>query len=163
MDADLKSLLDEPRRRGRPPGRRNKTPLVKDTEEVFPDQGAPDVDQILNDQLRYIAAAQKQIAKESQTGFTTTGLRQLHSISGALVRAVEALGRAAKVKEELASRMSPSQLLEAAISKCEQQDLPTLNMIIRRLTKFRAGKVGGFTPTLVTAADAIAAAQEEGE
>lgn len=162
MDADdLSKLLEDeaPRkRRGRPPGSRNRVGVAQSPV----DAGPPDVDTILNDQLRTIAAAQKQMASDTRDGFTEGQLRRLHALAAATVRAVEAMARAAKVKQELAERMSPAQVLEAAIQKIEQQPIETINAVIRRLTKVRNGLVGGFTPrTLVTAAEAIAAATKD--
>jgi hypothetical protein len=83
----------------------------------------------LRDEMTAIAAGEEELA-----GFD---IRKLHELSQALCRTVEALKRASDVAEEMVKRMSPEQLLEAAIQKIAAQDRPTVEYAIKRLRETR--------------------------
>jgi hypothetical protein len=86
----------------------------------------------------------------------------LEKLSVAIVRAVEALKKSADLAEEFAARLTPEQLLEAAVRKIESQDLATLTYAIKRLRahRQRLGPVSGqearAMADVATATDAIA-------
>lgn len=65
-------------------------------------------------------------------------ISKLAELSNAIVRAVDGLKKYDGLADELQRRLSPKQLLEAAIKKIEGQDIPTLNYAIRRLRAYRA-------------------------
>ena len=53
------------------------------------------------------------------------------------MRTIDALKKSSDLAEELARRMTPAQLLEAALRKVEGQDLATLTYAIKRLCAYR--------------------------
>jgi len=59
--------------------------------------------------------------------------KELLDLSNALTRCMEGMKKHSDLANELASRMSAEDLLEAAIAKLEGQSLPTLNYAIKRL------------------------------
>ena len=60
-------------------------------------------------------------------------IEKLLKLSTGLDRAIGALARSSKLAEELAARMTPRQLLDAALEKIEAQDEPFITYVIRRL------------------------------
>ncbi len=97
-------------------------------------------------------------------------ISKLEKLSQAIVRAITALKQSDELAKELSSRMSPEELLEAAVKKLEGQDIATLNYAIKRLRahRERIAPVGGFDklqmgepPALATASGAIADLMDE--
>ncbi len=169
-------------RRGRPPGSRNR-PKDEHGESVPPlrppatvpleDYGHSDPDTIVARQLTMLDWAQGALRNEMKRAMQGKGqwiqyedIAKLEKLSMAIVRAIDALGRANELATEMASRMSAEQLLEAALKKIEAQDIATLNYAIKRLRahRERLAPVGGMDKiqmgepsSLATATDAIAA------
>lgn len=138
----------EPKRgRGRPPGSRNKAPdrQVPPGTTALADYRHADPDSLISRQLGLIDWAQQALRNEMKVGLSAaegkrvsvSDVGMIEKLSNALVRALDALKKSADVAEEMAARMSPEDLLEAALSKVEGQDLPTLNYAIKRLRAHR--------------------------
>lgn len=144
---------------GRPPGTRNGhklTPLAKLprwSNYISPpkmDYRYEDIETLVARQLSMVGLAQDRIREEmigvNKDGderymgdkiVTTEDIERLLDLSATLVRSIDALQRCTKVAEELKSKLTPEQVLEAAIKKIESQDLNTLSNIIQRLARFR--------------------------
>lgn len=147
------------KKRGRPPGRRNGsknghklTPLSKlpkwsgYTVPPKMDYRYEDIETLVARQLSMVGLAQDRIRQEmigqNEDGserymgdkiVTSEDIERLADLSSTLVRSIDALQRCTKVAEELKSKLTPEQVLEAAIKKIEAQDLNTLSRIIQRL------------------------------
>jgi carbamoylphosphate synthase large subunit len=94
---------------------------------------------MLSRQLAIIDAAQDYLDAKLRSGeFTERECKTMVGMCSALNSTVQALARSSKFAEELAARMTPRQLLDAAIEKLEAQDEPTLTYCIRRLRAARA-------------------------
>lgn len=124
----------EGRKPGRPPGSRNKTGRAKT------DYNHSDPDTICSRQLSMLEAAQKAMKRDldrlesgEEKWVDVKTILALEKLSNAVVRAIDALKKSADLADELASRLTPEQLLEAAIKKLEAQDLPTIKYAIKRL------------------------------
>lgn len=94
-------------------------------------------------QLMLIDVAQQHVANELEQihedyTIPEDTIEKLLKLASALDRAVSSLARSSKLAEELAARMSPRELLEAALVKLEGQDEPTLTYAIRRLRAARS-------------------------
>lgn len=136
----------EPRKRGRPPGVRNKPAvrLVPPATIVGEDYRHADADAIVSRQLAMLDWAQQAMRNEMKRAMGGKGvnvsledIQKLEKLSNAVVRAIDALKKSSDLADELASRLTPEQLLEAAIKKVEGQDLATLNYAIKRLRAHR--------------------------
>jgi hypothetical protein len=145
---------DQPKRRGRPPGSRNKPkdrlvpPSTKPLEDIVP----VDPDSLVARQLTLLNWAQISLRNEMKKAMQAKGewisaedIEKLTDLSQALIRTIDALKKSADLAAELASRMTAEQLLEAAIRKIEGQDVATLNYAIKRLRahRERIAPVGG--------------------
>lgn len=104
----------------------------------------PDPFALIDRQFAIIDWAQQALRNELTAGFAADGMhimpgstKQIGELSNALARNVEALKKHMDLAEEVAARMSPADLLEAALKKLEGQDLKTLNYAIRRLRAYR--------------------------
>lgn len=168
-------LMDEPKRRGRPPGSRNR-PKDEQGRAVPPstlpreDYHHPDPDAIVARQLTLVDWAQQALRNEMKRAMQSKGewigevdIAKLEKLSQSVVRAIEALRKSSDLAMEMAARMTPEQLLEAALKKIEGQDLATLNYAIKRLRahRERLAPVGGMDKlqmgeTRATATTAIA-------
>ena len=157
IDAEEADAKPKKRRPGRPPGRGNKLqPLSElpkwDTYAVPPklDYRHEDIETLVARQLSMVGLAQDRIRQEmigvdgegkktymGEKTITTDDIERLMDLSSTLVRSIDALQRCTKVAEELKNKLTPEQVLEAAILKIQAQDLPTLTNIIQRLIKFR--------------------------
>ena len=146
------SILEEKKRRGRPPGSRNK-PVPK----LLPSSPSrakdayqhEDPDTLVAQQLTLLSAAQQSVRERMVDG--TWDMRDLAQMATALSKTIEALKRTQDVAEEVSRRMSPEQLLEAAIAKISAQDEATVEYCIRRLREVRRA-----TKKEQTATDALA-------
>lgn len=123
------------RKRGRPPGSRNKI-----RGRALSDYAHSDPDTICARQLTMLEAAQKALQRDlekmvsgEEKWVDVKNILALEKLSNAIVRGIEAMKKSADLADELASRLTPEQLLEAAIKKLEAQDLPTLKYAIKRL------------------------------
>lgn len=152
---------DKPRR-GRPPGVRNKKKdvhgeavprLVPPSSQPLEDYRHVDPDTIVSRQLTMLDWAQQAMRNEMKRAMQAKGqwiggddIAKLEKLSQAIVRSIDALRKSDDLAKEMASRMSPEQLLEAALAKIEGQDLATLNYAIKRLRahRERLAPVGGF-------------------
>lgn len=150
---------DKPKRRGRPPGSRNKpkhheeTRLVPPSTTPLEDLQHDDPDTIVARQLTMLSWAQQAMRNEMKRAMQAKGewisgedVAKLEKLSQAIVRAIDALKRSSDLASEMASRLSAEELLEAALRKIESQDVATLNYAIKRLRahRERIAPVGGF-------------------
>lgn len=138
---------DKPRR-GRPPGRRNKPVLAQPI--LVPPSTKPgldfadaDVDSIVARQLSMVSWAQQALRNEMMRAYQAKGvsisfedIEKLEKMSNAIVRSVDGLKKASDLAEELATRLSPQQLLDAAMKKIQGQDRATLRRCIRQLRQY---------------------------
>lgn len=142
-----------PKKRGRPPGSRNLAPLTAiltpPSFEAGGEYKHADLETMISKVLSLLDWAIGATRNELMRGYQGKGLsiqvediEKLSQLALALTRAVDSLKKSSDLAEELASRMSPEQLLEAAIKKLEGQDLKTLRAAIRRLRQY-VEKVGG--------------------
>ena len=104
----------------------------------------PDPDSIVSRQLTLLDWAQQAMRNEMQRRMQGKGvsieladIQKLEKLSNAIVRAIEALKKSSDLSEELANRLTPEQLLEAALKKIEGQDLATVTYAIKRLRAHR--------------------------
>jgi hypothetical protein len=138
----------QPKRRGRPKGSRNAPALFKPiltppADEVKGDYKHADIDTIIARQLSMVDWAQQATRNEMMRAYQAKGLsvqvadiERLTALSTAIMRSVDALKKSSDLASELASRMTPEQLLEAALAKIEGQDIKTLRYAIRRLRAY---------------------------
>ncbi len=143
------------RKRGRPPGVKNRQPMVivPDGPRETPPGFEPMDDYRHADPLTMVSRnyamldwAQQALRVEMKRGLgADKGMRvseldiaKLLDLSNTLMRMLEAHKRAIGVAEELAKAKTPAELLEISIRKIEGQDLPTLQAVIRRLREHRA-------------------------
>lgn len=180
-------LDDEPskvKRRGRPPGTRNGhklTPLSKLpswSNYVTPpkmDYRHEDIETLVGRQLSMVGLAQDRIREEmigvdkngnerymGDKKVTCEDIERLLDLSATLVRSIDALQRATKVAEELRSKLTPQEVLEAAIAKIEAQDLVTFSSIIQRLIRKRKKNPShNKAVKTIAAADSLAELEKE--
>lgn len=153
---NLDSLVEgtPKKRRGRPPGTRNGRKLVPlskvenwDAYKTPPlmDYRHEDIDALVGRQLSMVGLAQDRIRQEMlgsadakcEKTITVDDVERLVDLSNALVRSIDALQRATKITAELKSKLTPEQVLNAAIEKIKSQDVATLTLIIQKLAKHR--------------------------
>jgi hypothetical protein len=156
----MKIENDEPvkRKAGRPVGSRNGNKLLplgklsKWDSYTVPhkmDYRHEDIETLVGRQLSMVGLAQDRVRQE-MLGTTAEGepgriakpitmddVERLNDLSNALVRSIDALQRATKVAEELKKKLTPEQVLNAAVEKIKAQDVPTITEIIRILDKHR--------------------------
>jgi hypothetical protein len=120
------------KRPGRPRGSQNRYAAVQSTaaaQETIPDEiRIPDLADLIAEQLRMIGRAQRALGKADRLA-----VKDLRDLSAALDQAVAAVSRAAKSQEDILSRMSQSQLAEAAIRRLEDADPSTRALALRRI------------------------------
>jgi HEPN domain-containing protein len=152
----------EKRGRGRPPGSKNRKRedgmtsgagrLVPPSGSAMDDYRHPDYDAMFSRQFALIDWQQQALRNKMKAGLGAGGkmtdpkdTKELLDLSNALTRSVEGLKKFRDMAEELAKRMGPAELLEAAMKKLEGQDLATLNYAIKRLRahRERLAPVGG--------------------
>lgn len=145
MDAEI------PKKRGRPPGRRNKPALVRPEDEArlippsskpHADYQHPDPDALVSRMLSLLDWQMQALRNEMTRAYQAKGvsidvkdIERLEKLSNTLNRSINAMKGASDLAEELAKRMTAEQLLEAAAKKIEGQDAATLRYFIKR---FRA-------------------------
>jgi hypothetical protein len=102
-----------------------------------------------------------QPGKISKT-ITIDDVERLNDLSNALVRSIDALQRATKVADELQAKLTPEQVLDAAVTRIKAQDLPTLTEIIKQLEKHRKRdpRHNAVVNKTVAAADSIASLED---
>lgn len=125
--------------------------------------------------------AQQACRNEMQRAMQGKGLhvdisdvKKLESLSNAIVRSIDALKKSSDLADELSKRLTPEQLMEAALKKIEGQDLATLNYAIKRLRAHRErlapttvhdrrqlGELATATTPAVTGRSAIAALEDD--
>lgn len=136
----------EPRKRGRPPGSKNKrVARIGPPNPARPraDYQHADPDTLVARQFSIIDTAQQWLRAEMEAVARGEGqvngfdVRRIHELSQSLSRTVEALKRSSDCAEEMAKRLSPEQLLEAAIRKIASQDRPTVEYAIKCLRELR--------------------------
>lgn len=142
MADSLEDLVTAPKKRGRPPGSRNRrVSLIGPPNAKRPksDYDHADPETLVSRQLALVETAQiwlrdemAAVSKGDEPAFDFD-LRKLHELSQALCRTIESLKRASDCAEEMAKRLSPEQLLEAALKKLEAQDAATIEYAIKRL------------------------------
>jgi hypothetical protein len=132
-------------RRGRPPGRRNipvlaKPILTPPSRTPGADYHAADPETIIARQLSMIDWAQQALRNEMMRAYQAKGvsiqhadLQRLETLSNTIVRTVAGLKASSDLAMELAKRLTPGELLEAALMKIESQDRATLRAAIKRL------------------------------
>lgn len=148
------SVEDSPKkRRGRPPGRagRKLAPLSKVEKwdayqtPIMMDYRHEDIDTLVGRQLSMVGLAQDRIRQEMlgpvdalcEKTVTEDDVERLVALSSALVRSIDALQRATKITAELKSKLTPEQVLNAAVEKIKAQDIATMTLIISKLIKHR--------------------------
>ncbi len=130
------------RRRGRPPGVKSKTftrPLAASSSEqrdrtdgrltppssvALGDYRHADPETIIARQFTMLDWAQQATRNEMQRAMQGKGLHiavndieKLEKLSNAIVRAIDALKKSADLADELSKRLTPEQLMEAALKK----------------------------------------------
>jgi hypothetical protein len=176
--------LDEPvedapkKKRGRPPGRAGRKLAPLSTIEKWSTYQSPpmmdyrheDIDALVGRQLSMVGLAQDRIREEMlgpsdakcEKGVTADDVERLVDLSNALVRSIDALQRATKITQELKSKLTPEQVLNAAIEKIKSQDIATLTQIISKLIKHRnKNPRHNKHAKTIAAADGIAALEKE--
>lgn len=146
-----------PKRMGRPKGAKNR-------EKPKPPPRL-DPEQLIEHQLQLLAAVQSALStdfKRSQEGgekwVDGRFVMSLNRHSQAISKAIESLRKSTDVAEEMAKRMTPEQLLDAALRKIETQDTATINYAIRRLRAHR--EMSPVQTAVVSAGQAIADLEE---
>ena len=139
------------RGRGRPKGVKNKKPWAQAGPRLVPQATTPNQDfkyadpnTLVARQLSLIDWAQLALRREIDRGAQANGLggiglddiQRIEKLSNGLVRAIEALRRVTDIAEELKNRMTPEELLEAAVKKVEGQSPATIRYAIKRLRAF---------------------------
>lgn len=180
----MENLEDRPKKIGRPPGRRNGNKLIPlgklskwDNYTTPPkmDYRHEDIETLVGRQLSMVGLAQDRVRQEmlgttaeGQPGeyakpITLDDVERLNDLSAALVRSIDALQRATKAAEELRKKLTPEQVLMAAVEKIKAQDVATITEIIKQLTKHR-NKDGRHNKNAaqrtVAAADGIASLED---
>lgn len=152
MDSDSEEVTDyskEPRTKrspGRPPGSKNKPPVLVPRTNVpaFDDYRHADPGAIISRQIALLDWTQQALRNEMKDAIASEKMvagifiERLEKLSNGILRMIDSLKKYDGLAEELQKRMSPEQLLEAAIKKIEGQDLPTLNAAIKRLRFHRS-------------------------
>jgi hypothetical protein len=147
----------QPKKRGRPKGSRNVPHLARPiltppASDVKGDYKHADIDTIVSRQLSMLDWAQQALRNEMMRAYQAKGvsisiddLEKLDRMSHAIMRGVDALKKSQDLAEEIAKKLSPEQLLDAAIAKIEAQDIKTLKWAIRRLRAYveKLGPVSG--------------------
>lgn len=134
---------EEKKKRGRPPGSRNKGRLVPRSDEPLADYRHADPDAIINRQFQLLDWAQQALRNEIKSAFgehgksiSSSDIGKLSDLSNAIVRACDALKKHNDLADELEKRLSGGKLLEAALRKIEGQDLATVRYAIKRLRAY---------------------------
>jgi hypothetical protein len=176
--------MTEPVKRGpgRPPGKRNGNKLLPlgklarwDNYTTPPkmDYRHEDIQTLVGRQLSMVGLAQDRVRQE-MLGTTVDGepgiiasrcitlddVERLNDLSNALVRSIDALQRATKVSDELKAKLTPEQVLDAAVDLIRAQDLPTLTEIIKALNTHRKKDPKHKPVKTVAAADGIASLED---
>lgn len=166
MEAD--ELDDEPappaRKRGRPPGAKNRPKLeigLPSLGDALDDYRHADPGAIIARQLTMLSDAQEHLRREMHAARKDLGIdykfiERLEKLSSGILRGIDSLKRYDGLAEELQKRMSPAQLLDAAVRKVEGQDLATLNAVIKRLRFYRSKAA----PAAAVAAEEKSVAEE---
>ena len=142
---------------GRPKGSRNREKPKRDY--------TADPDTLIARQLAMLEMAQGALRDDMQRMLTgdekwvrAEHVTALERLSNAIVRSIDAMKKSAELYDELSSRLTAEQLLEAAIKKLEGQDRPTIRYAVKRLRArlevLEAEQA--VVPLTDTAADAIA-------
>lgn len=133
------------KKRGRPPGRRNRPvlerPILTPPSDVpGADYAHADIETIVARQLSMLDWAQQALRNEMMRAYQAKGvsismddLEKLSVMSSAIMRAVDGLKKSGELAEEIAKKLSPKQLLDAAIAKIKAQDRATLKRAIKEL------------------------------
>lgn len=168
---------------GRPPGRKNGNKLLPlgklakwDNYTTPPrmDYRHEDIETLVGRQLSMVGLAQDRVRQE-MLGLTADGkpgiiaskpitlddVERLNDLSNALVRSIDALQRATKVADELKNKLTPEQVLHAAIDKIKMQDAATITDIIKEINKSRKSDPRHRPVKTVGAADGIASLEDE--
>lgn len=150
--------VEKKRGPGRPKGSRNGKKLLPlgklakwDNYTTPPklDYRHEDIETLVGRQLSMVGLAQDRIRQE-MIGETEDGkefkiakrilpedIERLNDLSNALVRSIDALQRATKVAEDLRKKLTPEEVLRAAIEKIKAQDTATITEIVKQLTYHR--------------------------
>ncbi len=167
-------------RRGRPPGVRNRPALERPI--LTPPSSKPgadyhhaDPETIIARQLSMIDWAQQALRNEMMRAYQAKGvsiqtadLHRLETLSATIVKTVQGLKASSDLALELAKRLTPEELLDAALSKIESQDRATLRAAIKRLRNYmdKLGPVSHGDRQAMkdeTSGEAIASLGEEAE
>lgn len=186
MPDDLPPPEVLPRRRGRPPGSKNKksyegpkgfAPAVM-TPPAFTDGNGnqltrldfkyADPETLAARNMSLIDHAQQALRHELGSGFQADGksihqydVEKIVALCAALDRAATGMLRVQKVAQELGKNLTPEQTLEKAILKIQGQDVATQRKIIERLDKgLRKLTRAPAKVKVATATDAIAALEK---
>ncbi len=150
------------RKRGRPPGSKNRARHIAEGprekaegQKPYDDYAHADpmamaarlysevdwqLSAIRNQRAKYTEKAtgrfDKNVAQGEQVDFGAVD--DLSKVAGTLEKAMKAHERALVLAEKLAKLKTPAQVLQAAIDRIKGQDLPTLRNIIKELKKYMA-------------------------
>jgi len=164
------------RKPGRPKGAKNKLRGTLDgqrLDEALQDIVHRDPATMVARQLQIIDWMQsavklemKQAEKRRSVEGWLIDIKKIEQLSGALVKAFDAMKKAEGLADELSKRLSAAELLEIAIKKIEGQDLKTITYAIKRLRAHRERVAEKVAPTPnakgeLTAADALAGLDDE--
>lgn len=132
---------------GRPKGSKNKPPPPLAPHSTAPNEDYRHADPaaIISRQMTLLDWAQQMLRHEIKKVYEDPNaelwpkqVEKLEKMSNAIVRSIEAMKKHADLAEEMAKRMTPEQLFEAAIKKIEGQDVATINAVIKRLRYYRS-------------------------
>jgi hypothetical protein len=154
MEAEQTEPVVEKRGRGRPIGSKNRKRedgmragagrLVPPAGSAMDDYRHPDYDAMFSRQFALIDWQQQALRNKMKAGMMGGGqltdardTKELLDLANALTRSVEGLKKFRDMAEEMAKRMGPEELLEAALKKIEGQDLATINYAVKRLRAHR--------------------------
>lgn len=133
----------EPKKRGRPPGVRNRPRVTPESTTPKADYHYPDPNAMVARQLSLLDWAQQATRNEMQRAMAAKGnhvmdvdVARLEKLSSALVKSIHALRQVSDLADELSKRLTPEQLLEAALKRVEGQDAATLRYAIKRLRAY---------------------------
>jgi hypothetical protein len=153
---------NQPKRgRGRPKG--SKTRPRPEPLAGVASRRALDPSDMVNDQLALLHYAQCSIRKMMvEEGMSDRASKNLLTTSQGIAKSIEALRRCTDLEDEMARRLSPEKLLEAAISKLESQNLEIISYAVKRLTDARRrlekapeAPIEGLSPNAVAAIAAL--------
>lgn len=139
--------MEEPKKRGRPPGAKNK-PKPYEADRLMPQSTIPFDDYKHPDPLAMVSrlytecdwamqalhnSLRKGMGHASGERVSLEDSEKMARVAASLEKAIVTHGRAIKLTQALQSQKTPAELLEIAIKKIEGQTLATQRTILQRL------------------------------